>query len=57
MTEPIVLFAGEDLDEGDECHIIMKRAYKACVWEPTHMAMTSAKIGTPVELVDCEDLK
>ena len=57
MSDPIILFAGEDLEEGDECHIIMQRAYHAIVWEPTHMAMTSAKIGHKIELVDCEDLK
>ncbi len=57
MTGVIEVLAGVDLEEGDECHIIMQRAYHAIVWEPTHMAMTSAKIGHKIELIACEDLK
>jgi hypothetical protein len=57
MSKPIELFAGEDLEEGDEVLIIHGRAYHPCIWEPTHMAFTSAKIGYKIELVACEDLQ
>jgi hypothetical protein len=53
--EVLILFAGEDLAEGDEVCIINKRPYNVGFWEQTHVAISDALMGYPVKVIKVED--